>query len=385
MKACRVFLLLLASIALSVSAAAQSYIFFSEYVEGSSNNKALEIYNGTAGTLDLGASSAQIKIYINGSSLASTPISLTGTIASGGVHVIANSASAAGLLAVANSTSSGLTFNGDDAVELVINGTTMDIIGQIGMDPGSGWGTAPSSTVNQTLVRKSSVNTGDVNGGNVFDPSSEWDAYAVDEFSNLGAHSGPILPVQAQGLTISGNGLEATITWKTVSEVNCYGFNVERTHLGPNGVRSDWTKVGFVSGAGTSTSLRHYELVDPLSTAGRYAYRITQIDFDGSRAELGELEIELGGAPRTLSLAQNFPNPFNPSTHISFTIPDQGWARLSVFDALGRHVATLFDGNAEAGRSHSVLFDGSRNPSGTYVVRLESAGMVVTRKVTLIK
>lgn len=176
----------------TLSANVKADPFFSEYIEGSSNNKALEIYNPGPGSFDLATNSCQIKMYFNGSSSAGLTHSFTsGTIAAGSVYVLANPSANSAISGVADgTTSSSSWFNGDDAVELVCNGSTKDIIGQIGTDPGSQWGTGLTSTQDNTLRRKSTITAGDTNGGDAFDPSIEWDGFDQDTFDGLGSHTG---------------------------------------------------------------------------------------------------------------------------------------------------------------------------------------------------
>ncbi|HRN33762.1 MAG TPA: lamin tail domain-containing protein [Saprospiraceae bacterium] len=164
-----------------------SAIFISEYIEGSSNSKALEIYNPTASAVTL-TGNASVKLYFNGSNTAGQTISLTGTIAAYGTFVLAHTSAAQDILDVANQTSGNLTFNGDDAVELIFGGNTVDVIGQIGFDPGTEWGSGNTSTADNTIRRKSSVKKGDSDGSNAFDPSVEWDGFAMNTFSGLGSH-----------------------------------------------------------------------------------------------------------------------------------------------------------------------------------------------------
>jgi predicted extracellular nuclease len=167
--------------------AASATLFFSEYVEGSSFNKALEIYNGTGAAIDL--STISVRLYSNGAAAASATITLSGTLANGDVVVLAHPSASAQILALADVLSmSVVNFNGDDAVELVANGITLDVIGQVGFDPGTAWGTAPTRTQDQTLRRKASVLAGDTNGSDAFDPSLEWDGFAIDTFDGLGSH-----------------------------------------------------------------------------------------------------------------------------------------------------------------------------------------------------
>lgn len=167
-------------------------LFISEYVEGLSNNKYLEIFNGTGATVDL--SDYRLRLYSNGSATTSSDVLLTGSLPNGSTVVYKNSSATltlpAGVTATANSA---VNFNGNDAVALYKISTTsnVDIIGRIGENPGTQWGTSPLWTVDTTLVRKSFVL-----GGVTTNPSSgfptlatEWDYYAMDTASFLGSHS----------------------------------------------------------------------------------------------------------------------------------------------------------------------------------------------------
>ncbi len=188
-----------------------SDLFISEYVEGSSNNKAIEIYNGTGNAINLNTGGYAVKIYFNGSTTAATTVNLTGTIANGATYVLVYNNTIApfadpALLAKANQITTAGFYNGDDAVELVKGAVTLDVIGQIGFDPGSEWGTGLISTADNTLRRNPSITTGDVNGSNVFVPSVEWTGYATDDFSGLGSH------------LISSSGIKSVVL--TVTDVN---------------------------------------------------------------------------------------------------------------------------------------------------------------------
>ena len=114
------------------ASAATSELFMSEYIEGSSNNKAIEIYNGTGSSIDLAAGGYAIKMYFNGSISAALTISLTGSVADGDVYVVANSNAVAAVLAQADQTNGAGWFNGDDVVVLTKNDAVVDAFGQIG-------------------------------------------------------------------------------------------------------------------------------------------------------------------------------------------------------------------------------------------------------------
>jgi predicted extracellular nuclease/endonuclease I len=171
------------------SSSCGSDLFFSEYIEGSSNNKYLEIYNPTDASIDL--SSYDIVIYNNGSSSVSSTLSLSGTIAANSTYVIENSSETLNVTADLSTTSNVLKFNGDDAIALRKSSVNIDVIGQIGTDPGSQWaGTVCTvGTADGSLRRNSSVSAGDSDGSNAFDPDTEWTCASVDDVSNLGLHT----------------------------------------------------------------------------------------------------------------------------------------------------------------------------------------------------
>ena len=164
-----------------------SGLFFSEYIEGSSYNKAVEIFNGTGAPVDLSAFT--LELYSNGSATPNQSTALSGSVADGDVLVVAHASAAAAILAEADATNSSvINFNGDDAVVLKQSGTVIDVIGQVGYDPGSQWGSDPTSTADNTLRRQASVSSGDSNANDTFDPANEWLGFAKDTFNGLGSH-----------------------------------------------------------------------------------------------------------------------------------------------------------------------------------------------------
>jgi len=181
--------LLLAAAIASVSALpASAELYFSEYIEGSSNNKALEIYNSSASGVDLGGH--KVELYFNGSNSAGLTINLTGNIPANGVFVLAHGSANATISATANQTNSSGWFNGDDAIVLKNGSAILDSIGQIGVDPGTEWGSAFTSTADNTLRRKTTIASGDTNATDSFDPAAEWEGYAQDTVDHLGTYQG---------------------------------------------------------------------------------------------------------------------------------------------------------------------------------------------------
>ena len=157
-------------------------LFISEYMEGSSNNKYIEIYNGTGATVDL--SIYKVNLYGNGSATATQSLTLTGTLAHGEVYVIANSSANATILAAADTTSAVTFYNGDDAVGLLKNDVVIDVIGVIGTDPGSNWPVNEGFTNEFTLVRAATVT-----GPNAVFTEAEWVVYPQDTVTDIGVHT----------------------------------------------------------------------------------------------------------------------------------------------------------------------------------------------------
>jgi hypothetical protein len=173
-----------------VSAATPTELFISEYLEGSSNNKAIEIYNGTGTPVDLAAGGYALEQYANGASTPVTTLALSGSLASGDVFVIAHSAAAPPILAVADLATSALNFNGNDALVLRKGLDAVDSFGQVGVDPGLlGWGTDPIDTVDNTLRRSAAISAGDANPTDAFDPAAEYESFPTDSSNGLGTHT----------------------------------------------------------------------------------------------------------------------------------------------------------------------------------------------------
>ncbi len=228
--------------------AAPSELFFSEYIEGSSYNKALEIYNGTGAAVDLGPYT--IEIYFNGSATAGTTIDLTGTIADGDVFVVADDGSDAAILAETDQTSTSNFYNGDDAVALLKDGAAVDVIGQIGADPGDYWGSGDITTKDHTLRRNGMIEAGDTEGSDAFDPATEWDGYAVDTFDGLGSHSTGGGPEPGQPLPLVEDFDDCTLAgWEIVSvdadtantwTCDDYYSNIEANGYGDAAPADEW-------------------------------------------------------------------------------------------------------------------------------------------------
>ena len=198
------------------------------------------------------------------------------------------------------------------------------------------------------------------------------------------ATSGSPLPVELSSFSavILENGIK--INWRTETEVNNYGFEIERKIL--KQVQNDntvWEKIGFINGNGNSNSPKNYSFADNSLTAGKYSYRLKQIDNDGQFEYSPEVAVEIS-APVKFTLNECYPNPFNNTTMISWQQPVAGFVTIKIFDVLGNEVATIVNENSEAGK-HNYNFNATMLSSGMYIVRLQSGGFVNTKKMVLLK
>ncbi|MFH0992386.1 MAG: T9SS type A sorting domain-containing protein [bacterium] len=197
------------------------------------------------------------------------------------------------------------------------------------------------------------------------------------------------LPVQLTAFTAAVQQRDVYLHWSTVTETYNYGFDIQRRQVcGTSELtvsESEWATLGFVQGHGTCFTPKEYSFLDGPIPSGRYAYRLRQIDYDGSVEYHGPVEVEVGLTRKMFWLSECFPNPCNPATSIAFTLPSSARAELNVYDYLGRKVSTLFNNIADAGRLQIVQFNASHLPSGLYIVRLVSGGESVQKKVLVLK
>ena len=215
---------------------------------------------------------------------------------------------------------------------------------------------------------------------------------------NFDNFSFSVSPTPVELVEFKANVEESNINleWKTATEINNYGFEIERQTANDDNhssfVNSQWSDIGFVKGNGNSNSPKNYSFTDNSIKYGyKYKYRLKQIDNDGDYKYSSEIEVTVNSAPKDYSLSQNYPNPFNPSTTINYQLAKTGKVVLKVYDILGKEVAALVNeykdaGNysvefsAEAGTSHSVNL-----PSGIYIYELRVNNYRARNKMMLVK
>ena len=203
------------------------------------------------------------------------------------------------------------------------------------------------------------------------------DQSAFYEYS-LGADETNPLPVELSSFTASIIGSAVKLNWQTATEVNNYGFEVERS-----GIKGNWEKLGFVNGNGNSNSEKTYSYADKSIADGKYDYRLKQIDNDGQFKYSKTISVNFKSIEK-FELGQNYPNPFNPTTTISFFLPEAGNVKLTLFNILGQELSTLVNEIKESG-VHTIIFDASYLNSGMYIYKIEVGTFIQTRKMTLIK
>ncbi len=213
-------------------------------------------------------------------------------------------------------------------------------------------------------------------------PINQWSNWAI------GSLNAP-LPVQLLSFTgreIQGRGVR--LEWTTASEMNNYGFFIQRKRM-QDSLFAELPNV-FIAGHGTTSQPQSYSFFDSLVSSGNWQYRLRQVDMSGAEffsdaVTVGVLTGTRESAPLVFALHQNYPNPFNPATTIKFTVEKTDRATLDVYNIIGQHVARLYDETAEAGVYHTVRFDATNLASGTYICRLQSGGKSQVRKFLLLR
>jgi len=186
-----------------------------------------------------------------------------------------------------------------------------------------------------------------------------------------------LIPVELTSFAGITENNDVILSWSTSTEVNNQGFEIQRK------ANSEYERIGFVEGNGTTTELQNYTFRDENVNAGSYYYRLKQMDFDGTFEYSGEIAVEVS-QPADYFLSQNYPNPFNPSTKISYAIAEDIDVTLKVFDVLGNEVATLINENQPAG-NYDITFDAANLSSGVYYYTLQAGEFTSTKKLMLMK
>ncbi len=210
-----------------------------------------------------------------------------------------------------------------------------------------------------------------------WDFTSTWEIVS-DNYPRLQNNQDDALPVELTEFEAEVKNGVVLLTWVTATEVNNYGFQIQKIVAGMD----EWIDVAFVDGSGNSNSPKQYSFVDS-STPLSASYRLKQIDTDGAFEYSNVVTVTINKLAKT-ELFQNHPNPFNPSTQISFTLSSLSSVKVSVFNMLGEKVAELVNSKMEAGH-HSVKFNASELTSGVYIYRIDTPNYSKSMKMMLLK
>ncbi|MHC1738153.1 MAG: YCF48-related protein [Ignavibacteriaceae bacterium] len=201
----------------------------------------------------------------------------------------------------------------------------------------------------------------------------------------------PSFPLSVELSSFAANicGSHVILNWQTATEVNNYGFEIERSQT--SNVKSEtWEKIGFVEGFGNSNSPKHYTYTDENLANGKYLYRLKQLDNDGNFTYSAEIEVLVNQIPTEFALYQNYPNPFNPNTIIKFGLPDYSKVMLEIYNIIGEKVVTLVDNEMVAG-NHEIIYTAGNLSSGVYYLTMSAVSVngngnfKQTKKILLIK
>lgn len=260
---------------------------------------------------------------------------------------------------------------GTIGINIVLNVNTMGTV--IALAPA--W--TDVCTINFGIANSSAVNSSAFTRLEVWDDAISSARYTNGTWEGL---TDVPLPVEMKTFAATVNGNAVQLNWETTTEVNCFGFDIERSLS----TSEQYTKVGFIQGSGNSNSAKKYEFSDVPEQQGLYHYRLKQIDNDGSIAYYGPVLVDFSQTPDIYALYQNFPNPFNPSTLISFDIPRESHVSLEIFNTVGEKVASPVSHYLSSGK-HTVSFSAADLPTGLYFYVLRAGEFTSVKKMMILK
>ncbi len=196
-------------------------------------------------------------------------------------------------------------------------------------------------------------------------PDGSKDIFVLGTNNGVGAYrSTQSIPVELGLFTAVADGRSVMLSWRTITESNTAGFEIERR----NG--NEWKQVGYVTAAGNSTEPVSYSYVDSEVNAGSYGYRLRIVDFDGTFEYSPVAEVEVG-VPMVYAMSQNYPNPFNPTTRIDYKLPEDSDVSIELYSVTGEMLSKLVSGYHKAGYYSAEVDAESLNlSSGIYLYRM---------------
>lgn len=410
-------LIVLMTIASPLTAQIAGHVVISEVYGSGGNSGAvyqndyIELYNPTYSAVTLSGWSVQ---YASATGTTWHAAPLSGHIPSFGYYLLQLAGGTNGIALPAPDTAGSINISATAGKIALVRSTALlsganpadtsivDIVGYGTADGYEGGGPAPAPGTTTSIERKAApqstaadMATGgiDASHGNGWDSNNNAADFVAQKSlspqnSSAAAERPPdaLLPIRFGTLdaTIRDNAT-TLVSWSTISEIACYGFEVQRS-ASENGGFSTVSRI--IPGHGTTVVTHYYSYVDSPAVPGRY-YRVREIDTNGAEWFSESIcATPVSSAPARenggFSLFRNYPNPFNPGTTIGYSIPAGGRVRIVVFDILGRVVATLKDGRENPGE-HSVRWDAGGIPAGIYLCRLESDRAAKTIRLVLVR
>lgn len=235
----------------------------------------------------------------------------------------------------------------------------------------------PSANINVANALSVQSNGSFVLGGYVNIPDGI--AFALAKFNGTA-----LIPVELASFSASVENNSVTLSWKTITELNNAGFEIERKY-GDFNQEGDFSTIAFVKGNGTTQNINTYLYTDSPTERGTYTYRLKQVDLNGEFSYSAPLTVLFdSNLLNSYSLSQNYPNPFNPTTVINFTIPVKTYTNLSVYDITGALVESLVNSELEKG-VYNINFSAKNLSSGVYFYSLKAGDFHESKKMIITK
>ncbi len=353
---------------------------------GTDNAEFVELYDGGTGNTDL---TGLVLVFFNGSGDTSyRAVDLDGqtTDANGFFVYCGDAANVANCDLEEGPGTTDLIQNGADAVALYVgdatdfpNGTaptTTNLLDAIAYDTNDADDAALLAALGLTeQFNEDAVGTKDTDSNQRI-PDGSPDIHPATP--TPGGTNDVNLPVELTSFEVARDGDAAVLHWRTDSERNNAGFEVQMKH------GEAFEALGFVGGAGTTTEAQSYEYRAEKLAPGRYAFRLKQIDFDGTSVFSPTVELTVE-TPGTYQLSEVYPNPFNPRASITLAVAQAQDVTIALYDVQGRRVSLVHSGFLEADTQHTFTLDGANLASGTYVLQVKGATFSSERMVTLLK
>ncbi len=254
---------------------------------------------------------------------------------------------------------------------------------------GNGWSCVYNGTGNSVVVTGLTASTDYSVAVYEYNSRNWFESYSNNQVNNSKSLV-TALPVELTSFTANVNTNKVELNWQTATEVNNFGFEIQRSEvssqksvISSQNEGKNWIKVGFVEGSGNSNSPKSYSFTDDNPTGGsEFQYRLKQIDNDGQFKYSVIVDVKV--VPTRYELFQNYPNPFNPTTIIKYQIPNPGHVTLKLYDVLGREIKELVNGDKEAG-IYKIEFNVAGIPSGSYFYQIISGEYKSAKKMMVLK